>query len=129
MNRSTTLRALAGWAGLAAVLVAGCGLGPAVRSPQVPEGDVAAGEAALETHGCGTCHAIPGVSGADGRVGPPLDHFGERAFIAGRLGNNQENLIRWIRAPQEVDPETAMPDLDVSEEDATNMSAYLLSLE
>ena len=79
--------------------------------------------------GCSFCHTIPGVRGADGTVGPPLTQFGRRVYIAGSLVNNQENLVYWIQEPDEVEPGTAMPDLGVSEEDALNMSAYLLGLE
>jgi cytochrome c1 len=35
--------------------------------------------------------------------------------------------MRWIRNPSEVDPQTAMPLLGVSEADARDISAYLLS--
>jgi cytochrome c1 len=51
----------------------------------------------------------------------------KRPVIAGSLPNNQANLVRWIRNPQAIDPETAMPMLGVTERDALDMSAYLLS--
>lgn len=123
------LRSVAAWSVVVAAVAAGCAAGPAIRPPEVPEGSVTAGRAALERYGCGSCHGIPGVPGADGLVGPPLDRFGRRSYIAGRLGNNHANLVRWIRDPQGVDPRTAMPDLGVSEDDAVNMAAYLLSLD
>jgi hypothetical protein len=37
-------------------------------------------------------------------------------------------MVRWIRAPQEVTPLTAMPDLGVTERDAIDMTAYLYTL-
>jgi cytochrome c len=43
------------------------------------------------------------------------------------LPNNQDNLIRWIRNPQAIDPDAAMPNMGVSERDARDISAYLLS--
>lgn len=128
MGRRTTVRSLLAWSVVVAAVAAGCGMGPGVRSQQVTDGNMAAGKAALEDHGCVSCHSIPGVA-ESATVGPPLDRFGERAYIAGRLGNNQENLVRWIRHPKDVDPETAMPDLGVGEDDAINMAAYLLSLD
>lgn len=128
MARRASLRSLLAWSVVVAAIAAGCGMGPEVRSQQVTEGNLTAGRAALEDHGCVSCHSIPGVA-EDAAVGPPLDRFGERAYIAGRLGNNQDNLVRWIRDPKDVDPETAMPDLGIGEEDATNMAAYLLSLD
>jgi hypothetical protein len=70
---------------------------------------------------------IPGVTGAQVYVGRPLKGLAGRKFIADRLPNTQENLMRWIRNPREVDPQTAMPVLGVSEADARDISAYLLS--
>lgn len=72
---------------------------------------------------------IPGVTGAVGLVGPPLTAWAKRAYIAGNLANTPENLVRWIRQPQAVEPGTAMPDLGVEEGDARDMAAYLFSLQ
>lgn len=88
----------------------------------------ARGELALRQHGCSACHTIPGVTGPDSHVGPSLQGFGRRGLIAGRLPNTQENLVRWIRNPQAIDPNTAMPMLSVSEESARQMAAYLSDL-
>jgi len=108
--------------------VAGCSTAP--RPPaEVPDGDPARGAQLIDELGCGSCHSVPGVRDADGMVGPPLDHFGSRAYIAGELTNNGSNLQRWIRNPQAVEPGTAMPDLGVSEIDARDIAAYLLTLE
>ncbi|MDP8960777.1 MAG: c-type cytochrome [Actinomycetota bacterium] len=84
-----------------------------------------AAQEAIDTYGCGSCHTIPGIRGADGLVGPPLTRFHERAYIAGQLPNTPENLVHWIMNPQEVEPGTAMPDLEVVEEDARAIAAYL----
>jgi cytochrome c1 len=43
------------------------------------------------------------------------------------LPNTQANLVHWIRDPKSVDPRTAMPTLGVSERDALDMSAWLLT--
>jgi cytochrome c1 len=51
----------------------------------------------------------------------------KRSLIAGSLPNTQDNLVRWIRNPQAIDPHTAMPAMGVSERDALDISAYLLS--
>ena len=63
-------------------------------------GDMERGRSALDGFGCGTCHVIPGVRGAVGGVGPPLTRFADRAYIAGQLANDPQNLIRWIQDPQ-----------------------------
>ena len=93
------------------------------------EGNPELGKKAISRYGCGSCHTIPGVKGAEALVGPPLERFGKRSFIAGQLANNEENLARWIEDPQEVEPGTAMPDLNVTPEDARNIAAYLEQLD
>jgi cytochrome c2 len=86
------------------------------------------GARALRQHACTSCHVIPGLTGSDSQVGPPLRGLASRSLIAGRLPNTQENLVRWIRAPQAVKPGTAMPDLGVTEAQAREMATYLSSL-
>lgn len=86
------------------------------------------GVKAIQTYGCGGCHSIPGVSGATGLVGPPLDNIASRVYLGGHLTNSPQNMIRWIRFPQEVDPRNAMPDMGISEDDARDIAAYLYTL-
>ncbi|MEH6388129.1 c-type cytochrome [Pseudomonas profundi] len=86
------------------------------------------GSLAVQQYGCVTCHAIPGITGAAAHVGPPLGGIANRAFIAGVLPNTRENMIHWIRSPQEIDPLSAMPGLGVTEEDAENMASFLATL-
>lgn len=116
---------------LAAVLLAAaCGGRPQSRPRAAGLGDVRAGIAAMEAYGCGSCHVYPGAGrGSDAYVGPPLDRWARRSFIAGSLPNSQANLVRWILDPQALRPGTAMPELGVTETDALDIAAYLLSLE
>ena len=86
------------------------------------------GSRAIARYGCGGCHAIPGIPGAAGRVGPSLAGFPERAFIAGSFPNEPDDLVRWIRHPQALRPGTAMPDLGVTERDARDIVAFLSTL-
>jgi mono/diheme cytochrome c family protein len=97
--------------------------GPKERSERLEQGRLA-----LRHYACTACHTIPGIVGSRPQVGPPLAGLASRSLIAGRLANSEENLIRWIRHPRSVDPRTAMPELDVSEEDAISMAAYLATL-
>jgi cytochrome c len=114
---------------LTAAVGAGCGGPGPAPPPTVTAGDPAAGLAAIERYGCASCHVVPGVRRAERSwVAPPLERYGRRAYVAGVLPNTQENLQQWIRDPRSVNPDTAMPDLDVDEEDARHISAYLLSL-
>ena len=87
------------------------------------------GRATFARYGCSSCHTIPGVPGARGRVGPPLLYWPERAYIAGMVPNQPRNLVQFIRSPQSIAPGTAMPILGVTDRDARNMAAYLYSLD
>jgi cytochrome c2 len=91
-------------------------------------GDSRRGAALIAGLGCGSCHKIPGVGGADGRVGPPLDNIGERTIIAGMLPNTPDNMVTWLRAPQSVVPGNAMPNLELNNHDARDVAAYLYTL-
>ncbi len=127
-HRRTILGALGLCAAATVVTLAACDKSTS-RMPavQVPGANPARGNQLMVTYGCGSCHTVAGVSGANGKVGPPLTDFGQRSYIAGELVNNADNLQRWIRSPQTVEPGTAMPDLGVTSEDARDIAAYLLS--
>lgn len=82
----------------------------------------------IALYGCGSCHAIPGVVGASGAVGPPLHQFGRRTYISGSIPNQPEALVRWLQDPPAMAPDTAMPNLGLSEQEARDMAAYLYTL-
>lgn len=87
------------------------------------------GRAAIQQFRCGKCHMIPGVPNANGVVGPPLNHMASRTFIAGEFPNNPQNLIHWVASPTSMKPKTLMPDLGLTEEQATNVARYLETLQ
>jgi cytochrome c len=86
------------------------------------------GRGLIREYGCGSCHTIPGVRGAESYVGPNLDGIASRSYIAGVLPNDPENMVRWIQNPQAIDAKTAMPFLGVSERDARDIAEYLYRL-
>jgi cytochrome c2 len=96
-----------------------------VHAAAATGGDPSRGEAMFIQYGCGSCHRVAHVRKATGRVGPPLDGIAVRAIIAGKLDNKPDNLEQWIRDPQAVSPGTAMPDLNVGQRDAKDISAFL----
>ena len=120
------IRRVAIIAGLAlCTSVAGCGQKePAVRA----SGDAHRGRLLLHQYGCGTCHTIRGVTRAHGTVGPPLDDVRRRVYLGGMLPNTPDTMARWIRQPQTVKPNVAMPDMGVREDEARDMVAYLYHL-
>lgn len=131
-----TARSWARAAALLALLVgvaapAGCASRSSPRAPAataqsgvVPE----EGRDLVVAYGCGSCHRIPGIPNAVSLVGPPLDGWSQRSFIAGTLTNDAEHLARWIEDPQGVRPGSAMPYLGISPEEADRIAAYLLTL-
>jgi cytochrome c len=94
----------------------------------VPGGSAAEGARAIVKYGCGACHSIPGIPGADTYVGPLLTAYSRRHYIAGSLPNTHENLIRWLQNPQAIEPGTAMPNLGLTEVEARDIAAYLYTL-
>jgi cytochrome c len=90
-------------------------------------GDAAAGRATIVAYGCGSCHTIGGIPEANAYVGPPLNEYEKRHYIAGNLPNTADNLIYWLQYPHLVEPGTAMPNLNLAEGDARNIAAYLYS--
>jgi cytochrome c len=96
-----------------------------VHAAAATGGDPSRGEAMFIQYGCGSCHGVKHVRKASGAVGPSLDGLAVRAVIAGKLANSPGNLEAWIRDPQRVSPGTAMPDLNVGERDARDITAFL----
>ncbi|HEX3882109.1 MAG TPA: c-type cytochrome [Stellaceae bacterium] len=76
-------------------------------------------------YGCGGCHTIPGVPGADGKVGPTLQGLFERVYIGGTAENKADNLVGWITNPPQFSPHTAMPPTGISAAEARDIAAYL----
>lgn len=116
---------------MALIALAACGrdVGQAYENAAaLTGGDPRAGREKARDYGCGTCHTIPGVPGADALVGPPLAGIAGRMFIAGVLTNTPQHMVSWIVDPPAVDSATAMPKLGVTEEDARDIAAYLYTL-
>ncbi len=101
---------------------------PAPAMATLPAPDTERGRTVLTQYACQACHLIPGVTGPETYVGPPLHGLGQRRYIAGLLPTSADNLARWIVAPSHIDPQTTMPTLGVNERDARDMAAYLLTL-
>ena len=78
---------------------------------------------------CGACHTVRGVTGASGRVGPPLTGIGTRQIIAGHFANTPDNLVSWIEHPQQLLPGDAMPEMGLSHEQAQAIASYLYTLD
>jgi mono/diheme cytochrome c family protein len=93
-----------------------------------PIADIQRGKVALEQYACTTCHRIPGIVGDHAPVGTALERVATRRYLGGVVLNSRENMIRWLRSPQDLHPGTAMPNLGVTLRDANDMAAYLATL-
>ena len=99
-------------------LTMGCSNAPP-RAPQSSATDL------MIHYGCPTCHVIPGVPGAVGKVGPSLAALPQRSYLAGVLPNTPANLEQWVMHPQKFQPGIAMPEMGVSPADARQIAAFL----
>ena len=120
-GRRVLLALVCALGGAAALVGCSARTAPAGLGDAQPSG----GHGLSEAYGCGACHSIPGVDGANGRVGPSLAGIRSRWTIAGRLPNTPANLARWIADPKRIDPGTLMPNLGVSPAEARDIAAYL----
>jgi cytochrome c2 len=91
-------------------------------------GDVERGKMLVQQYGCLTCHIVPGIDGPRGMVGPSLEAFASRPMIINKVKNDLPTLTRYLQNPQQVDPQTAMPNLGLSEPDAKAIATFLHTL-
>jgi cytochrome c len=106
---------------------------PAPPKPDQPTPEPALvdqGKQLVAQKGCGGCHAIPGVAGATGTLGPNLAGVANRPTIAGGAiaHNGQDDLKRWVQNPPAAKPGTAMPNLNLSDAEANSIAAFLETL-
>jgi cytochrome c len=97
-------------------------------APVVEPGSPAAeGQQLIASKPCVGCHTIPGVAGATGTVGPNLGGVASRTKIAGGAVNNTgpDDLKKWIMNPTALKPGTLMPNLGLTDDEATKIVAYL----
>lgn len=106
----------------------GCGRRDVELAESLTDGNVERGKRAFQRLGCGACHHVDGDRTMQGHAGPSLDEFALQSYLPGGLVNQPDALVRWIRAPRQVVPETAMPDLGVGERDARDLAAFLYTL-
>ncbi|MBV9461697.1 MAG: c-type cytochrome [Bradyrhizobium sp.] len=79
----------------------------------------------MRRYGCGGCHTIPGIPGADGVTGPPLSGLIHRVYVGGVATNSPEHLVQWIVEPKTLAPRSAMPATGISQAEARDVAAYL----
>lgn len=103
----------------------------AAAGPEIAPGSPAfEGRQLIATKPCGGCHVIPGVPGASGAVGPNLAGVAGRTKIAGGAVNNSgpEDLKTWILNPPGKKPGTLMPNVGLTDDEATKIVEFLETL-
>lgn len=101
------------------------------QGPEFPPGDPARGKAVIETVGCMACHTIKG-EGAARTVDLTVKQADFNAFgpDLGSIGSktNQGWLFNWLKNPKHYFPEGRMPDLRLTDAEAADAAAYLMTL-
>ena len=115
-------------ADLTAVQATGAPVNSGLTERLTESGSPERGRLALSQYACSACHTIAGVTSSYPNVGPPLTGMASRRLIAGRLANMPDNMVQWLRKPHIIKPDTAMPDMGVTEVHARDMASYLGTL-
>ncbi len=87
-------------------------------------GNSAAGKELIETIGCVGCHMVEGIEDSwnkkvEARKGPYLTGLGSKL--------DPDFLVSWLKQPRHYDEETIMPSFRLTDAEANNIAAYLLS--
>jgi mono/diheme cytochrome c family protein len=94
--------------------------------PEAPAGDAAAGKQLFETVGCTGCHLLDGNAKRDDYF-PQINRMHGPNLI--RTGSKVSSgwLYAWVKDPKQYFPDTNMPNLRLSDEEAADIVAYLMS--
>ena len=92
-----------------------------------PKGDAAKGKETFESVGCKACHVAEKDSAARRSEGSDERDYAPNLWnIADKA--RPEWIYSWVKNPKAMWPETKMPDLRLSDAEAANVTAYLLTL-
>ena len=112
MTRSGVVWVIAVW-----LLATGLWLGRGRVDAQSPEALVSRGRQLFSDKGCYGCHTI-GATGTP--IGPDLGRAGDL--------RSEATLTRWLLDPAAQAPTRHMPNLQLTEAEASALAAYLVSL-
>ena len=102
--------------------------GPPDRTPTLGDASAATGRRLVSEKGCVACHIFPDVTWPRGGLGPSLEGFARQGLIAGRLPNQPGVLMQFVRNAPALVPGTAMPSILMTDQEARDVTAYLLTL-
>ena len=116
------------WLVLACFSLVACD-GPPDRTPTLGDANAEIGRRLVTEKGCVACHTFPDVKWPRGGLGPSLHGFARQGLIAGQLPNQPGVLMQFVRNAPGLKPGTAMPAITMSDQEARDVTAYLLTLE
>ncbi|HXV27877.1 MAG TPA: c-type cytochrome [bacterium] len=90
---------------------------PVSLEPPPAEGDPEKGERLVKEVGCLGCHTVGSL--AANNYGPELSNLGSKV--------KPEWLYTWLKNPKHYAAETRMPNLRLSDQEASDITSYLLS--
>ncbi len=101
-----------------------------VTSNEAPfPGNAEHGKQLVAQYACNVCHIVPGTGGAQGTIGPSLVGVVSRPFIShGTVQNTPDNLKQFIKNPEALNPQSAMPATGLPDADAQDVLAFLQTL-
>jgi len=80
-------------------------------------------------NGCGSCHTLLGYTTGTYPGAPNLTNVSLRPTLAGEtLQNNPAQMKAWIMDPPSQKRDARMPKLNVSDQEATDLAAFIYSL-
>jgi len=86
------------------------------------------GRKAFFANSCVNCHTLRGTS-AQGKFGPDLTHLMSRETLgAGAIPNTPDNLRLWVRDPQKFKVGCLMPNMQLTDKEVDQITAYLQTL-
>jgi cytochrome c2 len=109
-------------------MLAACGRPEPPAHLRIVGGDAERGRLLVQRYACGSCHTIEGIRGGNGVVGPPLTDYAQRVLLAGIVPNTPRTLVPWLMNPPAMAPNTAMPNLGITEPEARDIATYLYTL-
>jgi cytochrome c oxidase subunit 2 len=91
--------------------------------------DAAKGSKVFHDMTCVSCHAINNVPSLYPQTAPDLTHFASREELgACILTNTPENVALWLHNPQAIKPGCRMPNLQLTNQQVTDLVNYLETL-
>lgn len=90
-------------------------------APRV-RGDIAEGKRLVERVGCFGCHSMEREGFTSNTSAPDLSYVGSKI-------ESRRWLFKWLKDPESIWPGTHMPSMKLTDQEANDITEYLLSLE